>query len=307
VGLTVFASPRFEEHTTPPGHPERPERAQALWQAAEQWRQQGGAVREPRPATRDELARIHTSDYLDLVESVRGRPSQLDPDTYTSPESVEIAQLAAGAAVDAARLAREGTPAFALVRPPGHHAEADKAMGFCLYNNIAVAAADLIATGTSKVAIVDIDVHHGNGTQWSFYDDPRVLFVSTHQFPFYPGTGAEGETGIGAGKGYTLNIPLPAGAGDDVYDKVYAEIVQPALQTFDPEVLLISAGFDTWIHDPLAGMRVTAEGFARIFARLGGAADATCGSRVMLITEGGYDLAGLRAGIEAGLAAFGTR
>ena len=303
--LVVISSPRFEEHTTPPGHPERPERARALHEGAERWRAAGGQVREPRPATRDELARVHTSEYLDLIESVRGRAAQLDPDTYTSPESVEIAELAAGAAIEAARLARAGTPAFALVRPPGHHAEADKAMGFCLFNNVAVAAADLLDSGTSKVAIVDIDVHHGNGTQWSFYDEPRVLFISSHQFPFYPGTGAADETGHGAGKGFTLNIPLAAGAGDDEYDRIYRDTVRPALDQFQPDVLLISAGFDTWIHDPLAGMRVTREGFGRIFRRLREAADATCGNRVMLVTEGGYDLAGLAAGVDAALEAFG--
>jgi acetoin utilization deacetylase AcuC-like enzyme len=306
VPLTVFASSRFDEHTTPPGHPERPERAHAMFAVAERWRAGGGDVREPRPATRDELSRVHTADYLDLIESVRGRPSQLDPDTYTSPESVEVALLAAGAAVEAARLARDGRPAFALVRPPGHHAEPDRAMGFCLYNNVAVAGADLLASGTEKVAIVDIDVHHGNGTQAAFYADPRVLFISTHQFPFYPGTGAAAETGSGAGKGFTVNIPMKAGAGDAEYGEVYSDIVRPALETFRPEVLLISAGFDTWVHDPLAGMRVTADGFAAIFESLRAAAIATCGARVMLVTEGGYDLAGLTSGIEAGLNAFGT-
>lgn len=306
MAVTVFFSPRFAEHTTPPGYPERPERTNAMESVANRWRMKGGDVREPRRATREELARVHTGDYLDLIESVRGRPSQLDPDTYTSPESVEIAELAAGAAIEAARLARAGTPAFAFVRPPGHHAEADRAMGFCLFNNIAVAAADLLVSGTKKIAIVDIDVHHGNGTQWTFYGEPRVLFISSHQFPFYPGTGAAGETGSGEGRGLTINIPLAAGAGDDEYDQAYRDIVQPALQTYTPEVLLISAGFDTWIHDPLAGMRVTAAGFSRIFARLRAAAEATCGSRVMLVTEGGYDLEGLEAGLTAGLDAFST-
>ena len=304
--MILISSSRFDEHVTPPGHPERPERAQAMDAVAQRWRAKGGNIREPRPATREELARVHTADYLDLIESVRGKPAQLDPDTYTSPESVEIASLAAGAAVDAARLARGGTPAFALVRPPGHHAEPDKAMGFCLYNNIAVAAADLLASGTSKIAIVDIDVHHGNGTQTAFYTDPRVLFVSSHQFPFYPGTGAADETGHGKGKGFTINIPLAAGAGDDEYEKVYRDIVQPAVENFVPEVMLISAGFDTWIDDPLAGMRVTADGFRRIFRILREAATATCGDGVMLVTEGGYDLPGLTAGIEAGLDVFGT-
>src|SRR4029079_12271078 len=209
----LTTSPRCEEHVTPPGHPERMERAHVFDAVAARWTQGGIPSTDPRPASRDELLRVHSADYLEAIALSSGRAVMLDPDTFTSPESVEIAGLAAGAAVQAAEHAivhRE--PAFALVRPPGHHAERDRAMGFCLYNNVAVAAAAAIARGLQRVAIVDIDVHHGNGTQWMFYDDPKVLYVSTHQYPFYPGTGAADEVGRGPGKGFTFNVPLAAGA-----------------------------------------------------------------------------------------------
>ena len=189
--VLLITSPRFEEHVTPPGHPERMERAHVFDQVAARWAESGGASMPPRPVTREELLRVHSADYVDDIGRAAGRAVMLDPDTFTSPESVEIAALAAGATVQAAEhaLAHKDS-AFALVRPPGHHAERDRAMGFCLYNNVAVAAAHAVANGLDRVAIVDIDVHHGNGTQWMFYDDPRVLYVSTHQYPFYPGTGA---------------------------------------------------------------------------------------------------------------------
>jgi acetoin utilization deacetylase AcuC-like enzyme len=298
--MRLFASTRFGEHMTPPGHPERPERAGVFDAVADDFRSRGGVVSDPRPATREELARIHSAAYLDQVAAAEGRAVMLDPDTFTSPESVEIARLAAGAAIEAARHAwGTGESAMALVRPPGHHAEPYRAMGFCLYNNIAVAAAALRAEGVSRVAIVDFDVHHGNGTQAAFYADPSVLFISSHQFPYYPGTGAAHETGTGAGRGFTLNIPMQAGARDDEYERVYRSIVVPALERFAPEVMLVSAGYDAHELDPLAGMRMTTDGFGALVGLLKGAAAQLCGGRIAFITEGGYHLGALRECLEA--------
>jgi acetoin utilization deacetylase AcuC-like enzyme len=291
--MLLISSPRFEEHVTPPGHPERPERAHVFDAVAAGWRAQGGAVVAPRAATREELARVHDATHLDRMESVAGKPSMLDADTFTSPESHEIALLGAGAAVQAAQHALATREiAFALVRPPGHHAERDKAMGFCLYNSVAVAAAAAIASGVERVAIVDIDVHHGNGTQWIFYDDPRVLYVSSHQFPFYPGTGAADETGTGKGRGFTVNIPMESGATVADYDLVYREIAIPVIERFQPQLTLVSAGYDAHEADPLASMRMTATGYQRIAARLTAAAAKS--GVLALVTEGGYDLPALR-------------
>ena len=302
--MLLISSPRFQEHTTPPGHPERPERAEVFDRVAAAWRDEGGAVVEPRAATRAELLRVHDEAHVAAMEAANGRAVMLDPDTFTSPETWEVALLAAGAAVQAAEHAIDtrGT-AVALVRPPGHHAERDRAMGFCVFNNVAVAAAAAVARGLSRVAIVDIDVHHGNGTQWMFYADPRVLYVSTHQFPFYPGTGAADETGTGAGKGFTLNIPLPAGAKDADYAAAYVRVAA-ALVAFAPELLLISAGFDAHEDDPLASMRVSAEGYAAVVTSLSEAA-ARVRCPIAVVTEGGYDLDALRACLEATLAVLG--
>ena len=269
-------------------------------QVASAWRDKGGTVVEPRAATREELLRVHDATHVDAMEATSGRAVMLDADTFTSPESYEIALLAAGAAVQAAEHALDTREtAFALVRPPGHHAEREKAMGFCLFNNVAVAAAAAVARGLSRVAVVDIDVHHGIGTQWMFYADPKVLYVSTHQFPFYPGTGAADETGTGPGKGFTFNVPLAAGATDADYAVAYRTIAG-VLEKYAPELLLVSAGFDAHADDPLASMRMTAEGYAAVVKSLADAATRV-GCPMALVTEGGYDLDALRACLDASL------
>lgn len=293
MSLVLISSPRFAEHGTPVGHPERPERAEVLTKVAEAFRRQGGEVIEPRLASDADLLRVHTQEHLNAIVATRGRATMIDEDTFTSPESEEIARLGAGAVLAGVDRVLNGPPgarALALVRPPGHHAEADRAMGFCLYSNIAVGAAYARSRGCARVAIVDYDVHHGNGTQWIFYDDPTVLFVSSHQYPFYPGTGAASEQGRGAGVGFTLNVPLDAGTQDPEIERQYAERVMPALRAFRPDLLMISAGFDAHELDPLGQLRLTTGGIGRLTKMLLDAADELCEGRVVIVTEGGYSL-----------------
>ena len=217
MSLILISSPRFGEHHAPPGHPESAARAGVMDIIAGEWRNRGGDVVAPREATTEQLARVHDRDYLRAIAATAGRATAFDADTYTSPESCEVALLAAGAAIDAVEqtMGRAHQPVFALVRPPGHHAERNRAMGFCLYNNVAVAAAHARTLGAARVAIVDYDVHHGNGTQQMFEDDPSVLYISTHEHPQYPGTGRAEDVGRGRGEGFTVNLPMESGAVDE--------------------------------------------------------------------------------------------
>ena len=295
MSLIVISSDRFAEHQTPPGHPESPERADVMTLVASDWRRRGGEVVAPREATREQLARVHDVDYLDRIAASAGRAVSFDLDTYTSPESHEIALRAAGAAIDAVErvIGEPHRRALALVRPPGHHAERNRAMGFCLYNNVAVAAAHARALGVDRVAIVDYDVHHGNGTQHTFEEDPSVLYVSTHQYPEYPGTGAADEIGTGRGTGFTVNLPLEAGAVNEDYESVFSEVISPVLRQFRPDLVLVSAGFDAHERDPLAGMRLTTAAFKAMTEELANVADECCGGRLAVVTEGGYDMRAL--------------
>jgi len=306
MSILVVTSERFAGHTPPPGHPERPERQDVMDAVASQWRAHGGLVAEPAPAPREALRRVHSERFLEALEAASGRAVMLDPDTYTSPESWAITQLAAGAAAGAVDAVLDGVAAraAALVRPPGHHSNRDQARGFCLVNNAAVAAAGALDRGLERVAIVDFDVHHGNGTQEIFEADPRVLCVSTHQWPFYPGTGLADEVGRGPGRGFTVNVPIERGATDADYAEVFDEIVVPVVSRFGPELVIVSAGYDAHEEDPLGGMRLTAEGFGLLVRRLCGVADACASGRAVLVTEGGYHLRALAESLAASLQAM---
>jgi acetoin utilization deacetylase AcuC-like enzyme len=306
--LHLAFDPLFYEHRSRGHHPERPERLEAARRGLARCEAAGltAALLPPRDATPAELARAHHPAYLAELDRLDGHFAALDADTYLAPRSMAAARRAAGGAIalaEALVAAGEGSPrqGLALLRPPGHHATRDQGMGFCLLNNIALAAHAALAAGLSRVAIVDWDVHHGNGTQDIFWTDDRVLFVSLHESPLYPGTGAVQEAGEGRGLGRTINVPLPASATDPVYRLAFEEVVLPALRRYRPELVLVSAGFDAHARDPLASMQVTEPGYAWMARALREAADEMAGGRLGLVLEGGYDLPAIEASVEASL------
>lgn len=305
--IAIVEDARFKEHRPPPGHPEHPERLTAVGDALAACA--AGAVRlAPRPAEDEELLRVHLPGHLARVaEGARRAPCAFDADTWASAASETVARLAAGGAVEIARSVsrRDARAGFAALRPPGHHAEASRPMGFCLFNNVAVAARALQHDeGVGRLLILDWDVHHGNGTQHAFEEDPTVLYVSTHQFPYYPGTGDFDEAGLGAGLGATLNVPMPAGCGDAEYVGVFQRLLVPAARQFRPEFILVSCGFDAHRDDPLASMDVSHAGFRDLARIVRALADELCGGRVVFLLEGGYSARGLREGTAAVLEAL---
>jgi len=303
----ILRDDRFLGHDAGPGHPENRLRLAAVHESLDRQPFAGTTTAAPPLIERAQLLAVHDSQHIARVEATEGLLSvQLDPDTATCPVSWQVAQLAAGAACRGAEAVVSGEHhgAVALVRPPGHHAEPDRAMGFCLFNNVAVAAQHALdQLGCRRVAIIDPDVHHGNGTQHAFWDRDDVLYVSSHRFPFYPGTGAHNEVGQGAGAGHTLNLPLPAGLGDVDFLHVYQAVVEPILLAYNPDLIIVSAGFDTWHRDPLGGMAITAQGYAALFALFRSWADACCPGRLLSVLEGGYDPAGVVAGVRAAITA----
>ncbi len=300
----IFKDPLFLEHDPGYGHPESPARLQTIYEMLARPEQQDRYLLPTcRPADDATLALNHTRPHIARVAATDGKTfATLDPDTHTSPKSHAAAKLATGAVVEAVRMvtAGEADNGFALVRPPGHHAESDHTSGFCLFNNIAIAARYALKhLGLTRILIVDWDLHHGNGTQHSFYDTDQVLYFSTHQYPYFPGTGARSETGVGEGEGYTINVPLPGGQDDLAYARIFNELLAPVARAYKPELILVSAGFDIGYGDPLGLMSVSSDGFAYLAGVLQGLADELCQGRLVLALEGGYDLEGLRAGTAA--------
>ncbi len=296
----LFSHPSSLDHETGPSHPERVARAEAVNQALVAAEFEALVRRQAPPADNGQIGQVHDPAYVEaLLASVPAEGLvHIDPDTAVSPGSGEAALHAAGAVIAAvdAVVAGEADNAFCAVRPPGHHAEAGRGMGFCLFNNVAIGAAHArTLEGIERVAVVDFDVHHGNGTQHSFEADPNVLFASSHEYPFYPGTGAADERGVGN----VFNVPLASGAGSVEFRRGWERIVLPALEAFDPDLIMVSAGFDAHANDPLASIRLGEEDFDWITGKLANIADEYCSGRLVSTLEGGYDLDALAASVGA--------
>jgi acetoin utilization deacetylase AcuC-like enzyme len=310
--LFCVDDPRFDRHHAAGSHPERPERLAAVRRGLVTTLREGGAeLITPREASNDELLRVHSPEHVATLEhAFEEGQGYLDADTFFSEGSRAATLLAAGAGADlAARLMAKSQIAGVLAgRPPGHHATRTQAMGFCLLNNVAVAAAEALARGAERVAIVDWDVHHGNGTEAIFEADPRVLFISLHQWPLYPGTGKSRDIGTGEGKGSTINLPLPPASSSKEYAQAMRQVVLPALAQFSPDAILVSSGFDAHQNDPLAGMSLRDEDFGAFTTAMWQMAEQLKKTRLGIVLEGGYDLDALeRASRAVGDALLGKR
>lgn len=298
--LGIVWDERFLKHNTGDYHPESAKRLLAAKEILDRYPDL--VIIPPRLATDDEVGLIHDSQYIAAIHDCAGKHLRLDADTVMSADSSEVSFLAAGGTIEAVAAVDSGrvAAAFAFVRPPGHHAEHAHAMGFCVFNNVAIAAEYLVRHKNKKrVAIVDYDVHHGNGTQHSFYARDDVFYISTHHFPFYPGTGAAEETGEGQGVGFTLNVPLDSGNGDAEYRAAFEEQVIPALIKYRPDFILVSAGFDAHERDPLGGMNLTKAGYRFMNEELVRVAKECCDGKIVFVLEGGYDMQGIKDGVES--------
>lgn len=287
------------EHLRGVPHIESPRRIQAIHQALDHVSLAGRwSMVEPRAASPDELAMVHTPEHIQRVARCAERPiTSFDPDTQATEKSYEAARRGVGGVFSLLDciLSGHAKRGFACIRPPGHHAEPDKPMGFCLFNNVALGASYLLEYGAAKkIMIVDMDVHHGNGTQAAFYDRDEILFVSLHQFPLYPGTGNFGEVGQGRGEGFTVNVPLGKGYTDRHFGRIIHFLINPLAQAFQPDMILVSCGFDLYMYEKLAGMGVTPEGYALITWLLLNIAEKVCDGRIAFIMEGGYNLRGIQ-------------
>lgn len=297
----IIKSERFLEHKPPGYHPENPQRLKVIYDYLDRHTDKNFHLIPLREATEDEITLIHSKPYIEKVKNTNGTAGHFDADTYYSADSYKIALIAAGSVLNAvdAIVNKEVRNAFAFIRSPGHHAERDRAMGFCIFNNVAISARYAQKRhGIERVLIVDWDLHHGNGTQWAFYSDPSVLYFSTHQYPYYPGTGAINECGSGNGEGFNINVPLPAGMGNAEYNEIFKRILIPLCDEFTPQFIIVSAGFDAHRDDPLGGMVLTEKGYGVLTGLLKIIAEKYADNILLFVLEGGYHLEALKNSVK---------